>query len=235
MYAGYIRVSTQEQRESRLSLDMQKDAILHVVQKEGLPFFDLIEDEAKSGIRDDRPGLMRLIHHIEQDRIKGVLVYRLDRLYRNIWHMGPFITLIQKKKVVLRSMTEDVDTTTGDGQMILTARMMVAQKEHSLISERNRDTNNRLYKLNRVRTVPPFGYQVDKNKQLIEDPREQKIISMITSLHNEGLSDYSIAQVLRKLGPKYRGRPNKENPEGRYVSRATIRKVCNAAQNRSYP
>ena len=102
---GYARVSTGEQ-ELALQLDALKEAGCKLV------FQDLA-----SGARTDRPGLAEALAHVRDGDV--LIVWKLDRLGRSLPHLIETVTRLEQRGVGLRSLTEQIDTTTPAGRLIL--------------------------------------------------------------------------------------------------------------------
>lgn len=78
--AVYYRVSTEDQ-----TLDMQKVAVEQWIgdQKYAGPF-KIYQDMGLSGSKNDRPAFQRMLKDAEKSRIKAIIVYKLDRLTRDM-------------------------------------------------------------------------------------------------------------------------------------------------------
>ncbi len=119
---GYARVSTHEQ-----SLDLQTDSLKMMGATK--IFTDTI-----SGSTDKRPGLARMLSHLE--RGDTVIVWRLDRLGRNLKNLLELVTRFQEMGVLFKSVNEAVDTTTPQGKLFLSVFGALAEFERNLIRER---------------------------------------------------------------------------------------------------
>ena len=82
---GYVRVSTQEQVEG-FGLAVQRDGIRAYCKERGLRLVDIAADEGISGSNglDTRPGLTEALLRVEDHEVSGIVVYRLDRLARDL-------------------------------------------------------------------------------------------------------------------------------------------------------
>ena len=81
--ALYSRVSTSEQKEEGTSLDTQRDLGLVKASELGWSVSEehiILEDWTGKDLL--RPGLLRLLALARSGRIKGIIIYTLDRLYR---------------------------------------------------------------------------------------------------------------------------------------------------------
>src|SRR5437762_2867073 len=83
---AYLRVSTDRQAEVGLGLDVQHEAIQSWAQQNGYVLVDTFRDEGVSGRKDldDRPALLEAFQSLRADRAVALVVYRLDRLARDL-------------------------------------------------------------------------------------------------------------------------------------------------------
>ena len=126
MLIGYMRVSTDNDRQTT---DLQKDALL----KAGIDERHLFMDQA-SGIKDDRQGLMQAIAYMKKGDC--LVVWKLDRLGRSLPHLLEIIADLKKRAISFKSLTENIDTTTPQGELFFHIFGALAQYERSLIRER---------------------------------------------------------------------------------------------------
>ena len=135
MNLGYIRVSTEEQGKSGLSLAAQKEGIKGYTIAFKIPLDD-IHIDVYSGKTMDRPEFNKIRELIVQEDVENFVVYRLDRMARNTAGALEFSELLKTHGVVLHSVTERVDTSTPQGKMFFTIMTAFAEMERELISER---------------------------------------------------------------------------------------------------
>ena len=126
MLVGYMRVSTDGDRQV---LDLQRDALLAA----GVDERHLFEDRA-SGSRGDRAGLGKALAFIRAGDC--LVVWKLDRLGRSLPHLLTTVTDLKERGVAFRSLTEQIDTTTPQGELLFHIFGALAQFERALIQER---------------------------------------------------------------------------------------------------
>jgi DNA invertase Pin-like site-specific DNA recombinase len=126
MLIGYMRVSTDGDRQV---MDLQRDALLAV----GVDERHLFEDRV-SGSHGHRAGLAKALEFIEPGDC--LVVWKLDRLGRSLPHLLTTVTTLKTRGVAFRSLTEQMDTTTPQGEFLFHIFGALAQFERSLIQER---------------------------------------------------------------------------------------------------
>ena len=129
MLIGYARVS---KADGNQVLDLQIDALT----KEGVNKENIYTDKI-SGSKDQRPGLENCLKALREN--DTLVVYKLDRLGRNLKHLIQTVEDLTKRKVgfkVLSGQGVNIDTTSPAGKMIFSIFGALAEFERELIRER---------------------------------------------------------------------------------------------------
>lgn len=121
---GYARVSTNDQ-----NADAQRDALAQVGCLR-------VFTDTTSGAIDDRPQLNRLLDQLRPG--DTLVVWKLDRLGRNLRHLIQTISSLEERQVAFRSITEGIDTSSPAGRLMFHLIGAIAQFERDLISERTK-------------------------------------------------------------------------------------------------
>jgi len=119
---GYTRISTVAQ-----TLDQQQTAL----EAAGVTKFF---SDTMSGARDDRPGLAELLAYVRDG--DTVVVWKLDRLGRNLAHILATVKELTERGVTLVSVTDGIDSSTAAGRMMIGVLGSLAAYERELIQER---------------------------------------------------------------------------------------------------
>ena len=131
MVIGYMRISKSDGTQP---LDLQRDALLTA----GVAPERLYADRA-SGPKDDRPGRATCLQALQPG--DTLVVWKLDRLGRNLKHLVSVIDDLQQRQVgskVLAALGVQIDTTTANGRLIFGIFAALAACEAELIRERTR-------------------------------------------------------------------------------------------------
>jgi DNA invertase Pin-like site-specific DNA recombinase len=128
MLVGYMRVSSDGDRQV---LDLQRDALIAA----GVDERHLFEDRV-SGSRTDRAGLVKALAFARSGDC--LVVWKLDRLGRSLPHLLTTVTGLKERGIAFRSLTERMDTTTPQGELLFHVFGALAQFERSLTQERVR-------------------------------------------------------------------------------------------------
>src|SRR5262245_55667965 len=129
MLVGYMRVS---KADGSQVLDLQRDALAAV----GIKTQRLYEDRA-SDKKDDRPGLEACLKSLREG--DTLIVWKLDRLGRNLRHLVNTIHDLMERKIGFRVLTgqgASIDTTMASGRLVFGIFAALAEFERELIRER---------------------------------------------------------------------------------------------------
>ena len=122
MLIGYARISTHDQ-----TLHLQLDAL----KKSGC---EKIFTDTASGSEAERKGLEDALAFARAG--DTLVVWRLDRLGRSLKHLIETITRLAERQIGLKSLTEQIDTTTSGGKLIFHVFGALAEFERDIIRER---------------------------------------------------------------------------------------------------
>lgn len=201
---GYIRVSTREQAETKLSLTHQEEKIRAYAVSQDLELSHIYNDAAESAKDLKRTSIQELLKEVERGRIGHVIILKLDRLVRNLENLGYIIRLFDKKDVTLSSVSESLNTATASGRMVVHLLGAIAQWERETIAERTQaalDVKRR--KGEKLGGIVPYGYRAREGK-LVAYPPEQKVLLEIRRRHLNGDGYQFIAEALNEAGTRPR-------------------------------
>jgi hypothetical protein len=116
---GYVRVSSEEQAESGLGLEAQRQRIIAFCDMKGLRLAEVYEDAGVSGGKplSSRPAGSRLINAARRGKV--VVVAKLDRLFRSVADVANVIAEFDKKGIELIAIAEGFDMTTPYGRAMV--------------------------------------------------------------------------------------------------------------------
>ena len=119
---GYARISTITQ-----TLEQQTEQL--TAAGAGKIFSDVM-----SGARDDRPGFAECLKYLRDG--DTLIVWRLDRLGRNMRSIVNTLHDLTERGITLRSLQDGVDTSTSTGRMVAGILTSIAEYERELVRER---------------------------------------------------------------------------------------------------
>ena len=193
---GYVRVSTAKQEQSGLSLEAQELKIRQYCELYELELVEIIVDAGASAKTLERTGIQSAMTMIKNGAAHGLVVAKLDRLTRSIKDLNVLIEDLFNKAALI-SVSDQVDTTTPSGRLILNILMSVSQWEREEIGERTKTAMKaKKSKGQYTGGKTPLGWKLDKDGQEIPDDDEQELIKIVRGYRTSRLSYSAIAQKL---------------------------------------
>jgi DNA invertase Pin-like site-specific DNA recombinase len=202
----YVRVSTGKQVQEGLGLADQERACRAWARQHGHQIMAVFRDEGVSGTREleDRLGLAEALAAVKEGRAGAILVYRLDRLARDLvlqeqllaeaWRSGELFSTAGGE-ANLHDDPEDPSR-----RLIRQVLGAVSEYERAIIALRLR--RGRAAKAARggfAYGSPAYGHRAD-GRALIPDEREQATIARARELHAGGASLRRIGAILEAEG-----------------------------------
>jgi DNA invertase Pin-like site-specific DNA recombinase len=210
---GYIRVSTDRQAEEGLGLEVQEDALRSWARSNGHRVTKVLRDEGISGSNgiETRVGLAEALELLRSGEAGGLVVYRLDRLARDlvlqeqllaeIWRMGAEVFSTSDAE---QGYLQD-DPSDPSRKLIRQVLGAVAEYERAMIRLRLEAGRRRKSQSGGYAGFgsPPFGYR-SEGGALVPHSDEQDTLARIRTLHDDGRSPREIARSLDADGLKPR-------------------------------
>ena len=236
--AVYTRKSSEEGLDQEYnSIDAQRDAghaYIASQRAEGwIAVADDYDDPAFSGGNMERPALKRLMADIEAGKIDVIVIYKIDRLTRSLADFSKMVEVFERQGVSFVSVTQQFNTTTSMGRLMLNVLLSFAQFEREVTGERIRDKIAASKRKGMwMGGIPPIGYDV-ANRRLIPNEAEAKTIAHIFQRFVELGSTTKLVKELRLDGVTSKAWTTQDGRvrEGKPIDKGLIYKVLN---NRTY-
>ena len=165
------------------------DALEHLV---------VYEDEGFSGGNLNRPDFKEMMAAAKERKFKAIIVYRLDRISRNISDFSSLIEELARLDIAFVSIKEQFDTGSPMGRAMMYIASVFSQLERETIAERIRDNMHELAKTGRwLGGTTPTGFESEGEEKVTVDgkkkktfklkliPQEAEIVRMIYDLFSE--------------------------------------------------
>lgn len=204
--AIYVRVSTAYQVDKD-SLPMQRQDLLNyaklMLNTEDCVIF---EDAGYSGKNTDRPKFQEMMSHVRQGAFTHILVWKIDRISRNLLDFATMYKELKDLGVVFVSKNEQFDTSTAMGEAMLKIILVFAELERNMTSERVTATmisraSNGIWNGGRV----PFGYDYNsETKEFSINDDEANVVRLIHDSYEEMRSLIRESRMLNEKGLRTR-------------------------------
>ena len=201
--AVYTRKSTDEGLEQKFnSLDAQRESCAAYIRSMESLGWRLVEknydDGGYTGGNTERPALRSLMKDIENGEIDIVVVYKLDRLSRKLTDFVTLFKVFEAHEVSFVSVTQQIDTSSAMGRMMLNILMSFAQFEREQSADRVRD---KVYATKKKGLWTggnrPYGYMI-VDKQLRVDAAEAPGVRMMFERYLATGSSFQVASELNR-------------------------------------
>lgn len=202
--AAYIRVSTEEQAQHGFGLESQKAAVKDFAKSQGYDLVHIATDAGVSGATkpEDRPAFRELLDLAASRAFAVLLVYKFDRLARQIVYAVTTVKdLDEKFGIVMRSVSEPIDTANPLGRTLFAILAGMAENEREVITERTWSGRREKAKKGGFAGGPaPFGYERDRRGGLVPLEREARVVVRVFEMKRAGKTQREIAEHLNAEG-----------------------------------
>lgn len=203
--AVYCRVSSDERLDQSFnSIDAQREAGIAYVASQKTEGWELVpdfyEDPGFSGGNMERPGLKRLLKDIQAGKIDIVVVYKIDRLSRSLADFAKMVEVFDNHMVSFSSVTQQINSATSMGRLMLNVLLSFAQFEREVTGERIRDKIAASKRKGMwMGGSVPLGYRVE-NRALHIEPQEAELVQRIFEQYIAEKSTTKIVKELNEQG-----------------------------------
>jgi len=199
--AAYCRVSTLEQKEKGLGMDIQVRDVTSFAEGQHLAINRFYRDEAQSGAAENRKQLQKLLRACQRGEIGAVVIPTIDRLSRNVRIAENLFH--QFAELGINVLIADMPNYDGKNRrdvLLRQIREAIAEENRKEIIERLwKGRQERVRKGNAPGGNVPYGYRRD-GKQWIVDSEESDIVRTIYRLSDSGCLVPEISASLNQNG-----------------------------------
>ena len=198
--AAYCRVSS------------GKDAMLHSLSAQVSHYSELIQrrpgwvyagvyaDEALTGTKDDRPEFQRLLADCRAGKIDRVLTKSVSRFARNTVTLLETVRELKELGVAVYFEEQNIDSLSGDGELMLTILASFAQEESKSVSDNCKWRIRKDFSEGKPMNLPLlYGYRREKG-HIVIDEQEAEIVRFIFRSCLNGMGKGRITEALREQG-----------------------------------
>lgn len=161
-------------------IELCRDYVRRVYGAEWVERCEVFEDEGFSGGDLKRPDFQRMMESVRRRRYQAVVVYRLDRISRNIADFAGLIDELNKLDVAFVSIREHFETGSPMGRAMMFIISVFSQLERETIAERIRDNMHELAKTGRwLGGNTPLGFASEAVSRVTIDGKTRKSYMLI--------------------------------------------------------
>lgn len=191
----YYRLSRDEDAELN-SLNNQRNILVEYANANNHEIVGESFDDNVSGMHFNREGISKIYEQVENKAIDAIIVKDLSRLGRHRTQTAMFIDYLREHDVRVLSVTENIDTSNEDDDLMIGFKGIFNDMYARDISKKIRAGYKQKQKNGIVITVP-LGYFKDKNtNEIVIVEEEAEIVRKIFDLY---LSGYGLKAIAKKL------------------------------------
>lgn len=183
---AYMRVSTEEQGDSRAGLEAQEAAIRAEVERRGWNLLETYTDIASGKSMRKRDELGVALRALANHDAEALVVAKLDRLSRSVLDFAGIMETAAREGWSVVVLDLGVDTTTPNGELVANIMISMAQWERRIIGERTKSA---------LAAVKARGTHVGRKSGV-----DAETVRLIRILRDSGRSWQQIADALTSNG-----------------------------------
>lgn len=187
---AYLRVSTADQAEHGVGLDVQRQAIADYAARHRLTLVDEKRDEGVSGAKglDERPGLAAAVAAVEAGTAAGLIVAKMDRLSRSLVDTATLINRAEAAGWSLIFVDVDLNMSTPAGKFAAHAMAAGNELVRGLIAERTKAALA-VKKAQGVRLGRPSEIPAEVLRRIVDERADGATLQAIADgLHRDGIA-----------------------------------------------
>ncbi len=189
----YVRVSTEEQAISGLSIEDQTAKLSAMAAFKAWTDTELIIDDGHSAKSLNRPGIARALLMLEHGLACAIAVTKLDRLSRSVHDFGGLLKAADTQGWSLAVADMDIDTSRPNGKLVANVLMAMAEWERESIGERTKDA---------------LAAKRARGERVGRRPASDAVRARVLDLRRSGLTQQAVADALNAEGvPTVKGGP----------------------------
>lgn len=202
---AYCRVSTDNEEQLNSYQSQLKYYDEKINSKSEWQFAGIYADEAITGTLDfKRTEFMRMIADAMSGKIDMILTKSISRFARNTLDTLKYVRMLREKNIAILFEEENLNTTTGAGELMLTILSTMAQQEsenissHVLLGLKMKKDRGELIGYNGC-----YGYNYNiQTKEITINEDEASIVKYMFERYVEGIGSSTIAKELTARGIK---------------------------------
>lgn len=170
------------------------------------------EDKGLSGYYSDRPDFQRMLHDVQNGKIRAIVCYKLDRIGRKTTDLLRLMDFLEKYNVDLLICSNGINTASGVSKIFIQIFAVIAEFERDTLTERITDNMMELAKDGRwLGGNTPMGFTVQrvttgtgKGKSaysyLVSIPEEKRMVQRLYELFRMNRSIQTTAKQMNSEG-----------------------------------
>lgn len=188
-----------------------KDAMLHSLASQveyysslihstpGWEYAGVYADEAKTGTKDNRENFQRMLTNCRAGMIDHILSKSISRFARNTVTLLKTVRELKVLGISVYFEEQNIDTSTADGELLLSILASYAQEESLSTSENMKWCIRSNFQQGLAWNPTLLGYRYEQGTFVVQ-PEEAEIVRQIYGRYLDGMGATAIAKLLNESG-----------------------------------
>ncbi|WP_270270416.1 recombinase family protein [Enterocloster clostridioformis] len=201
---AYARVSTDSLRQED-SLENQAETYERLITSNPeYEFAGVYADQGISGYCENRPQFQEMIRKAKAGEIDLIITKSISRFARNTVTVLKFARELKELGVGIFFEEQNINTLSGDGEMMLAVLASFAQEESRSMSENNKWSIRKKFEQGdiMINTERFLGYDKDGYGGLAINHREAMVVDFLYDMTLFGLGNSRLKSLMNDLGVK---------------------------------
>ncbi len=199
---AYARVSTDSEAQGE-SLENQTIYYENLITSNPkYEFIGVFADKGITGTTENRPEFRKMIEVARDGHIDLIITKSISRFARNTTVMLEVVRELKELGVEVRFEKENINTLSGDGELMLAVLSSFAQEESKNVSDNIKWRVRKKFEAGEVmvNTTRFLGYDKDEYGDLVINEEEAEIVKIIFHEYLSGKGTFVIAKELNQRG-----------------------------------
>lgn len=201
---AYARVSSDSRRQED-SLENQMMTYERLIT--GNPEYEFVgvfADQGISGYCENRPQFQKMMEKARAGEIDLIITKSISRFARNTVTVLKFARELKELGVGIFFEEQNINTLSGDGEMMLAVLASFAQEESRSMSENNKWSIRKKFEKGEgmINTSRFLGYDKNEYGDLVVNQKEAEIVLLVFDLYLMNVGTSRISDLLNCMGVK---------------------------------
>lgn len=199
---AYARVSTDSEKQGE-SLENQVSYYENLISSNpDYEYVAVFADRGITGTTENRPEFQRMLQLCREGKIELIITKSISRFARNTAVMLETVRSLKEIGVEVRFEKENINTLSGDGELMLTVLSSFAQEESKNVSDNLKWRVKKKFEQGEliINTTRFLGYDKDEYGDLVINREGAAVVKKIFNEYLNGKGAFTIAKELNTDG-----------------------------------
>lgn len=191
----YSRVSSEGQADNT-SIQEQIEKARNYCKTYDIEILSEFED-VSTGANTDRTAYQKMKEYIQKNKVDVIICYKLDRLHRSLKNLINDKEELEKNKINIISVMEQMDTSTAQGKLFFNIIGSFAEFEKDMINQRT--SAGKVAKITKGKFTAgrvPYGYILENSSYIYIDNEKAEKVKRI---FNERIAGKTIRDIAENV------------------------------------